>query len=120
MKTTTFPDGTAVPSLGQGTWMMGDHPDKRHQEIAALQAGLDLGLTLIDTAEMYADGEAERLVGEAIAGRRDEVFLVSKAYPQRAASGCVLIIWTSTCFIGVGACRWRRRSRPWKHLSHRG
>ncbi|MFT4055315.1 MAG: aldo/keto reductase [Novosphingobium sp.] len=85
MKTITFPDETTVPSLGQGTWMMGEHADKRQQEIAALQAGLDLGLTLIDTAEMYADGEAERLVGEAIAGRRDEVFLVSKAYPQNAS-----------------------------------
>jgi diketogulonate reductase-like aldo/keto reductase len=85
MKTIQFPDGTAVPALGQGTWMMGEEAVRRADEIAALQAGLDLGLTLIDTAEMYADGEAERVVGEAIAHRRDEVFLVSKAYPQNAS-----------------------------------
>jgi diketogulonate reductase-like aldo/keto reductase len=80
-----LPDGTEVPSLGQGTWMMAEQPGKRADEIAALRAGIDLGLTLIDTAEMYADGAAERLVGEAIAGSRDRVFLVSKAYPQNAS-----------------------------------
>jgi diketogulonate reductase-like aldo/keto reductase len=85
MKTITFRDGTAVPALGQGSWMMAEDPARRADEIAALRAGLDLGLTLIDTAEMYADGESERLVGEAIAGRRDDVFLVSKAYPQNAS-----------------------------------
>jgi diketogulonate reductase-like aldo/keto reductase len=85
MKTIQFPDGTTVPALGQGTWMMGEASSRRADEIATLQTGLDLGLTLIDTAEMYADGEAERVVGEAIAGRRDEVFLVSKAYPQNAS-----------------------------------
>jgi diketogulonate reductase-like aldo/keto reductase len=85
MKTIKFPDGTTVPALGQGTWMMGEASGRRADEIAALRAGLDLGLALIDTAEMYADGEAERVVGEAIAGRRDEVFLVSKAYPQNAS-----------------------------------
>ena len=85
MKTIRFPDGTAVPALGQGTWMMAEDPARRSDEIAALREGLSLGLTLIDTAEMYADGESERLVGEAIAGRRDEVFLVGKAYPQNAS-----------------------------------
>ena len=85
MKTIALPDGTPVPALGQGSWMMAEDPTRRADEIAALRAGLDLGLTLIDTAEMYADGESERLVGEAIAGRRDEVFLVSKAYPQNAS-----------------------------------
>lgn len=85
MKTIRFPDGTAVPALGQGTWMMAEDHSRRAQEIAALRQGLSLGLTLIDTAEMYADGESERLVGEAIAGVRDEVFLVSKAYPQNAS-----------------------------------
>lgn len=85
MKTIEFPDGTTVPALGQGTWMMGEARGRRADEIAALQAGLDLGLTVIDTAEMYADGEAERVVAEAIAHRRDEVFLVSKAYPQNAS-----------------------------------
>jgi diketogulonate reductase-like aldo/keto reductase len=85
MKTIALPDGTAVPALGQGSWMMAEDPARRADEIAALRAGIDLGLTLIDTAEMYADGESERLVGEAIAGRREEVFLVSKAYPQNAS-----------------------------------
>ncbi|WP_354295113.1 aldo/keto reductase [Sphingomonas sp. 1185] len=85
MKTIRFPDGTTVPALGQGTWMMAEDPARRSDEIAALREGLSLGLNLIDTAEMYADGESERLVGEAIAGVRDEVFLVSKAYPQNAS-----------------------------------
>ncbi|MFE8583639.1 aldo/keto reductase [Sphingomonas sp. NCPPB 2930] len=85
MKTIRFPDGTTVPALGQGTWMMAEDAARRSDEIAALREGLSLGLTLIDTAEMYADGESERLVGEAIAGLRDEVFLVSKAYPQNAS-----------------------------------
>jgi diketogulonate reductase-like aldo/keto reductase len=86
VKTVSFPDGTTVPALGQGTWMMGENPTVRAQEVAALQLGLDLGMTLIDTAEMYGKGAAESLVGEAMAGRRDEVFLVSKAYPQNASS----------------------------------
>ncbi|WP_230628509.1 aldo/keto reductase [Sphingomonas sp. Leaf37] len=85
MKTVRLPDGTDVPALGQGTWMMAEDPQRRGDEIAALRAGIDLGMTLIDTAEMYADGETERLVGEAVAGRRDDVFLVSKAYPQNAS-----------------------------------
>ena len=85
MKTVRLPDGTDVPALGQGTWMMAEEPTLRGDEIAALRAGIDLGMTLIDTAEMYADGESERLVGEAVVGRRDEVFLVSKAYPQNAS-----------------------------------
>ncbi len=85
MKTIRFPDGTTVPALGQGTWMMAEDPAHRSDEIASLREGLSLGLTLIDTAEMYADGESERLVGEAISGVRDEVFLVSKAYPQNAS-----------------------------------
>ena len=85
MKTIALPDGTTVPALGQGSWMMAEHADRRADEIAALRTGIDLGMTLIDTAEMYADGESERLVGEAIAGRRDDVFLVSKAYPQNAS-----------------------------------
>jgi diketogulonate reductase-like aldo/keto reductase len=84
MKTISI-SGTAVPTLGQGTWMMGEDVDRRAAEIDALRTGIDLGMTLIDTAEMYADGESERLVGEAIAGRRQDVFLVSKAYPQNAS-----------------------------------
>ena len=80
-----FPDGTQVPVLGQGTWMMAEQPARRADELAALRAGIGLGLTLIDTAEMYADGESERLVGEAIRGLREQVFLVSKVYPQNAS-----------------------------------
>ncbi len=80
-----LPDGTAVPRLGQGTWYMGESRAARDGEVLALRLGLDLGMTLVDTAEMYADGGAEAVVGEAIAGRRDAVFLVSKAYPQNAS-----------------------------------
>ncbi len=80
-----FPEGETVARLGQGTWMMGEDPSRRSEEIASLRRGLDLGLTLIDTAEMYGDGASEEMVGEAIRGRREEVFLVSKAYPQNAS-----------------------------------
>jgi diketogulonate reductase-like aldo/keto reductase len=76
--------GERVPALGQGTWYLGEHPQRRADEIAALRLGLDLGMTLIDTAEMYGDGGAEDLVGEAIQARRDEVFLVTKVLPQHA------------------------------------
>lgn len=86
MRTIRFPDGTTVPALGQGSWMMAEDPTRRADEIAALREGVELGLTLIDTAEMYADGESERLVGEAMAGLRDQVFLVSKAYLQNASA----------------------------------
>lgn len=73
-----------LPAIGQGTWFMGEGPASRAAEVRALQLGLDLGMTLIDTAEMYADGGAEKVVGEALAGRRDEAFLVSKVYPWNA------------------------------------
>jgi diketogulonate reductase-like aldo/keto reductase len=85
MKMISFPDGASVPALGQGTWMMAERPDRRSQEIAALREGVELGMTLIDTAEMYGEGAAEELVAEAVAGLRDRVFLVSKAYPQNAS-----------------------------------
>ena len=84
MKTVALPSGERVPAFGQGTWNMGDDRATRAEEIATLKLGLDLGLTLIDTAEMYGDGRSERLVAEAIAGRRDEVFLVSKVLPSHA------------------------------------
>jgi diketogulonate reductase-like aldo/keto reductase len=74
-----------MPVLGQGTWRMGERRSARPAEVAALRLGLDLGMTLIDTAEMYADGGAEEVVGEAIRGRRDEVFLVSKVLPKNAS-----------------------------------
>jgi diketogulonate reductase-like aldo/keto reductase len=79
-----LPSGERVPALEQGTWNMGEDRRRRRAEIAALRLGIDLGMRLIDTAEMYADGEAEKIVGAAIAGRRDEVFLVSKVLPEHA------------------------------------
>ena len=84
MHETIFPDGHHVPSLGQGTWRMGERKSSAAREVAALTLGLDLGMTLLDTAEMYADGGAERIVGEAIARRRGDVFVVSKVYPHNA------------------------------------
>jgi diketogulonate reductase-like aldo/keto reductase len=85
MRMISFPDGTQVPALGQGTWMMAEQPGRRPEEIAALREGIELGMTLIDTAEMYGGGAAEELVGEAVGAIRDRVFLVSKAYPQNAS-----------------------------------
>jgi diketogulonate reductase-like aldo/keto reductase len=80
----TLPDGTPAPALGMGTWYLGEDPDGHDIQLGALRAGIDIGLTLIDTAEMYGDGAAEELVGRAIAGRRDDVFLVSKVLPHNA------------------------------------
>ncbi len=85
MKTVRLPDGVDVPVLGQGTWRMGEGKAPPGAEASALRLGIDLGMTLIDTAEMYGDGGSERVVGQAIAGRRDDVFLVSKVYPQNAS-----------------------------------
>jgi diketogulonate reductase-like aldo/keto reductase len=84
MKTIQFGDEPLLPAIGQGTWYMGEHATQRSVEVAALQAGLDLGLKLIDTAEMYAEGGAEEVVGEALRGRRDQAWLVSKVYPWNA------------------------------------
>jgi diketogulonate reductase-like aldo/keto reductase len=84
VRTVTLPSGDLVPALGMGTWHMGEDPLLRESEITALRVGLDLGMTLVDTAELYGDGSTEELVGEAIAGRRDEVFLVSKVMPHHA------------------------------------
>lgn len=84
IKQVCFPNGAMVPAIGQGTWFMGENPQTKAQEVKALQAGIERGLALIDTAEMYADGGAERVVGEAIRGRRDAVYLVSKVYPHNA------------------------------------
>ncbi|MBX9615740.1 MAG: aldo/keto reductase [Brevundimonas sp.] len=88
---TRFSDGTIVPVLGQGTWMIGDNPKTRDAEQAALARGIDLGLTLIDTAELYGDGRSERLVGEVIEGRREEVFLVSKIKPENAGEMTMML-----------------------------
>jgi diketogulonate reductase-like aldo/keto reductase len=86
MKTVTLPSGERVPAFGLGGWNIGDDLATRAEEIATLRLGLDLGARLIDTAEMYGDGRSEELIAEAIAGRRDEVFLVSKVYPQNASA----------------------------------
>ena len=86
----TLSNGDAVPVLGQGTWKMGESRSKRKDEVAALSLGIDLGMTLIDTAEMYAEGGAEEIVAEAIKGRRREVFLVSKVYPHNASRAGVV------------------------------
>lgn len=92
-KQVVFAGEAILPAIGQGTWYMGENPGHRRAEVAALRAGVDLGLTLIDTAEMYADGGAEEVVGEALNGLRERVFLVSKVYPwnaggQKAIAAC--------------------------------
>jgi len=85
MKTVTLPDGERVPVLGQGTWRMGEHKRAHADEVAALRLGIELGMTLIDTAEMYGEGGAEKVVADAIEDQRDRVFVVSKAYPHNAS-----------------------------------
>jgi len=85
-KNIVFTGNATLPAIGQGTWYMGENSRTRAKEVAALRAGIDLGLTLIDTAEMYAEGGAEEVVGEALqGGLRDKAFLVSKVYPWNAA-----------------------------------
>lgn len=86
----SFPDGSSVPVLGQGTWNMGEKQALKEQEVKALRFGIELGMTLIDTAEMYASGGAETVAGEAIRGLRDHVFLVSKVYPHNAGRKKIL------------------------------
>ncbi|WP_085998860.1 aldo/keto reductase [Pedosphaera parvula] len=85
MNTVKLPSGKRVPAFGLGTWYMGEDPATHAEELATLRLGLDMGATLIDTAEMYGEGRSEKLVGEAIEGRRDEVFLVDKVLPQNAS-----------------------------------
>jgi len=86
MKDVAFPDGARVPALGLGTWQMAERGAGRAEAVASLRRGIELGMTLVDTAEMYGEGAVEEIVGEAIAGRRDEVFIVTKAYPQNASA----------------------------------
>jgi diketogulonate reductase-like aldo/keto reductase len=85
MPQVTLPDGEAVPAYGQGTWHMGESRGRRADEVAALKLGIELGITLIDTAEMYGSGVAEEIVAEAMAARRDELFIVSKVLPYNAS-----------------------------------
>jgi hypothetical protein len=130
-RSTMLPSGEQIPVLGQGTWHMAEDPRRRADEIAALRLGIELGMTLIDTAEMYADGGAEELVGEAIEGHRDEVFLVSKVLPQNATRhGTVRACDRSLmrlgvdeidlyCCIGAVRSRWKRPSML-RHPDRRG
>lgn len=90
MRTVSTRSGAQLPVVGLGTYRMGEDPARRGDEVAALRLGLDLGMTLVDTAEMYADGGAEEVVGEAIDGRREEVFLVSKVLPENASEDGVV------------------------------
>ena len=122
MRTISLPSGERIPVLGQGTWNLGECA-AAPRRLSRCAVASTLGMTLIDTAEMYADGDAERLVGEAIAGRRDEVFLVTKVLPHHATppghgrparaacGGSAPTGSTCTCCTGAGRCRWRRRSR---------
>ncbi len=87
MRRVALPGGASVPALGQGTWRMGEDASRRRAETEALRTGVELGMTMVDTAEMYGEGATERFLGEALAGLRDQVFLVSKAYPQNAGRG---------------------------------
>ncbi|MBO0696732.1 MAG: aldo/keto reductase, partial [Verrucomicrobia bacterium] len=85
MRTVPLPDGKHVPVLGQGTWRMGENKRAHKEEVAALRIGIELGMTLIDTAEMYGEGGAEKVVADAIDGQRDRVFVVTKVYPHNAS-----------------------------------
>src|SRR5690242_16587733 len=85
MRMVQLPDGTEVPALGQGTWHMGERGNAAKTEVAALKLGIELGMTLIDTAEMYGNGGAEEVVAEAAQGQRDRLFIVSKVYPHNAS-----------------------------------
>ncbi|WP_257477979.1 aldo/keto reductase [Acidipropionibacterium jensenii] len=84
MRTVTMSD-QELPAIGQGTWYLGEGRAPRDQEIAALRAGVDAGMTLVDTAEMYGDGAAEQLVAEALGSVRDELFIVDKVLPSHAS-----------------------------------
>jgi len=84
-KTVSLPDGIKVPAVGQGTWFLGENRAARSQEVETLRAGIEAGMSLLDTAEMYGSGRAEALIGEAISGYdRKQLFLVSKVFPQNA------------------------------------
>ena len=113
IRTIRLPSGSEVPVLGQGTWYMGEDARKRSEEAAALKLGIDLGMSLIDTAEMYAQGGAEEVVGQALEGRRDSVFLVSKVLPSNASkSGTIKACEQSlrrlqTDFIDLYLLHWR-------------
>ena len=116
-----------MPRLGMGTWMLGEHLSIYQQEKKALQAGLDAGFTLIDTAEMYGNGLSEKLIGDTIQGySREKLFLVSKVYPHNAGRPqmtvltrhCIIlkqIIWICICCIGAEVFRWKKQWMQWKN-----
>src|SRR5205807_8708644 len=85
MKSVKLPDGASVPALGQGTWRMGESERAHNAEVAALQLGIELGMTLIDTAEMYGDARAAEVVAEVIAGQRDRAVVATEAHPHNAS-----------------------------------
>ena len=132
LRTVTLPGGEEIPVLGVGTWGMAERPGHRPDEIAALQMAVDLGMTVIDTAEMYADGAAEELVAEALGGRRGEIFLVSKVLPQHATrrgtvSACEASLRRlrhgssrpAICCTGAARCRSTRRSEAFERARAR-
>ena len=90
MRSIKLPSGNSLPVLGLGTWRMGEHGDHQQREVAAIHAALELGISLLDTAEMYGEGGAELVIAEAIRGRRDQVQLVSKFYPHNASHKAVI------------------------------
>ena len=121
MRKTKLPSGEELPVLGQGTWGFGEHPENRHNEIDALRFGIDVGMTLIDTAEMYGDGAAEELIGKAIEGRREQTFIVDKVLHRMrrgneqsrpARTACAASRPTAsicTCCTGAARYRWPKR-----------
>jgi diketogulonate reductase-like aldo/keto reductase len=121
--TVTLPSGERVAQLGQGTWGMGESLRKRKEEVAALRLGIELGLTLIDTAEMYGDGIAEEIVAEAVEGRRDECFIVSKVLPENSTRASTIAACErslrrlKTDRIDLYLLHWRGRPRLEETLS---
>src|SRR5215813_2858210 len=118
MKTIHLPDGERVPALGQGTWRMGETTRAHKEEVAALRLGIELGMTLIDTAEMYGEGGAEKVVADAIDGQRERVFVVTKVYPHNA-SRCKLpkacdrsLTRLRTDAIDLYLLHWREKTPP--------
>jgi diketogulonate reductase-like aldo/keto reductase len=116
LHTVSFPAGHPVPALGLGTWRMGENVAKHAEEIAALRLGVELGMTVVDTAEMYGDGKTERLVGEALTGQRDDVFLVSKVLPSHAKRAKTIAACTAslerlrTDHLDLYLLHWRERT----------
>jgi diketogulonate reductase-like aldo/keto reductase len=118
VKTVTLPGGEQIPALGQGTWRLGEKKSARNDEVAALRLGIDLGMTVIDTAEMYGDGGAEEVVADAIAGQRNQVFVVTKAYPHNASrtklpKACAASLKRlRTDIVDLYLLHWREKSPP--------